>query len=350
MSKLFEAELRSLAAGSMPHTDPAIACRLTSDALDIPTWPQLPRRSFLENMYVQYSEGFPGVVVDGGRIYVDRGQDLDPALEKLYVAYLMNDLEHAVISADYAAGLHSFLEPDLEQTPPSKSDKNLHTLVKGQVTGPVSWGLTVVDQDRRPVLYDDVLAEAVANHLRLKATWMEREMGKLASQTLIFLDEPYMSSYGSAFFSLNREQVVSLLEEVFAGIEGLKGVHCCGNTDWSLLMSTSVDVLNVDAYSYAEALALYPDDVGAFLERGGTIAWGIIPSSDQALDETVESLVERFHQALGLLTAKGLHQDDLLASALIMPSCGCGSLATETAERVLALTVGVAGALQQRYG
>jgi len=350
MSKLFEAELRSLAAGSLPHTDPAVACRLASDALDIPTWPQLPRRSFLENMYVQYSERFPGVVVNGSRIYVDRAQDLDPALEELYIAYLMNDLEYAAISADHAAGLHSFLELDIDQLRPSKPGRDRHGLVKGQVTGPVSWGLTVVDQNRKPVLYDDVLAEAVANHLRLKATWMEQELSKVSSQTLIFMDEPYMSSFGSAFFSLNREQVVALLEEVFAGIEGLKGVHCCGNTDWSLLLSTSVDILNVDAYSYAEALALYPDDVGAFLERGGTIAWGIVPSSDQALDETVGSLVDRFHQALGLLTAKGLHQDDLLASALIMPSCGCGSLAVETADRVLELTVGVAEALQQRYG
>ncbi len=350
MSKSFEAGLRSLAAGSLPHTDPAIACRLASEALDIPTWPQLPRRSFLENMYVQYSEQFPGIVVNGGRIYVDRAQDLDPALEKLYIAYLMNDLEHAAISTDYAAGLHSFLKPDLDRSPPSKTGRDRRSLVKGQVTGPVSWGLTVVDQNRKPVLYDDVLAEAVASHLRLKATWMEQKLRKLSPQTLIFLDEPYMSSIGSAFFSLNREQVIALMEEVFAGIEGLKGVHCCGNTDWSLLLSTSVDILNVDAYNYAKALALYPEDVGAFLERGGAIAWGIVPSSDQALDETVGSLVDRFHHTIGLLTAKGLHQDDLLASALIMPSCGCGSLAVETAERVLELTVGVAEALQQRYG
>ena len=89
--------------------------------------------------------------------------------------------------------------------------------------------------------------------------------------------------------------------------------------------------------------------MGAFLERGGGIAWGIVPASDQALEETVESLVDRFDDALGLLTAKGLHQDDLLASALIMPSCGCGSLALETAEHVFELTGEVAKALQERY-
>jgi hypothetical protein len=336
----FKAELRTLASGSLPHIDPAAACNLVLEHLDIPTWPQLPRRTFLENMYVQYSERFPGIVLADERIYVERNGELDPDLEELYVAYLMDDLEYAAVSPDYAAGLHHFLGLDLGKPP----------VVKGQVTGPVSWGLMVVDQERKPILYDEVLAEAVAKHLRLKAEWMEQELRRLSPETIVFVDEPYMSSYGSAFVSLNEGQVISLLEEVFAGIQGLKGVHCCGNSDWSLLLSTSVDILNVDAYDYAEALALYPDDVAAFLERGGIIAWGIVPASDQAQEETVDSLLDRFHQSLGLLTAKGLKKEDLLASALILPSCGCGSLSLETAKRVLELTSQVAQALRARYG
>jgi hypothetical protein len=55
----------ALAVGSVPHVDPLLALefvlRLTPDA---PSWPQLPRRSFLENMYVQFAEGLPGLVVD----------------------------------------------------------------------------------------------------------------------------------------------------------------------------------------------------------------------------------------------------------------------------------------------
>jgi hypothetical protein len=339
MSK-FKAELQSMAAGSLPHTDPAVACQLGLDTLDIPTWPQLPKRTFLENMYVQFSERFPGVVVADERIYVDGDRDLDPELEELYVAYLMEDLDYAAISPDYAAGLHHFLAMDLGHP----------TVVKGQVTGPVSWGLMITDQNRKPILYDDILAEAVAKHLRLKATWQEEALRKISPRTILFVDEPYMSSFGSAFVSLSADQVITFLEEVFAGIQGLKGIHCCGNTDWSLLLATSVDILNLDAFEYAESLSLYPDEVGTFLERGGIIAWGVVPASDEALAETVDSLVERFHSALSLLTAKGLHRDDLLASALIMPSCGCGSLSVETAERVFALTGRVAKALQERYG
>jgi methionine synthase II (cobalamin-independent) len=335
----FKPGLRSLAAGSLPHTDAKAACRLALSTLDIPTWPQLPRRTFLENMYVQFSERFPGVVVKNERIYIDRERDLDPELEQLYIAYLMNDLEYAAISSEYAAGLYCFLEMDGDHPP----------IVKGQVTGPVSWGLMVADQNRKPILYDDILAEAAAKHLRLKATWMEQELRKLSPQTIIFVDEPYMSSFGSAFVSLSRDEVVTAMEEVFAGIEGLTGVHCCGNTDWSLLLSTTVDILNLDAYQYADALALYPDEVSEFLGRGGMIAWGIVPASEQVHEETVDSLSERFHQVLALFADKGLHLDDLLSSALIMPSCGCGSLPVETAERVLELTGELAIALQERY-
>ena len=339
MVKDFRPALRSLSAGSLPYQEPAAACRLVLETQDIPTWPQLPRRSFLENMYVQFSEQFPGVVVTGEQIYVDRDRDLDDELERLYVAYLMNDLDYASISPGYAAGLYHCLQNGLSAT-----------LVKGQVTGPVSWGLMVADHERTPILYDDVLAEAAGKHLRLKANWMEQQLLGISDQTIVFLDEPYMSSFGSAFLSLSQRQVVDLLEEVFAGIEGLKGIHCCGNTDWALLLSTSLDILSVDAYEYAETLALYPEQLGEFLARGGTIGWGIVPAGDEALDETVDSLVDRFHGALDLLTDKGFQRDDLLASALIMPSCGCGSLEVATAVRVLELTRDLSKALQERYG
>jgi len=240
---------RATVIGSMPHTDPSEACSLVSHYLkDIPAWPQLPKRSFLENMYVQFSKGFPGVVVEENRIFVDRSQDLDKPLEKLYAAYLDNDFDKYPISAEYAAGLHSFL-----------SLTNLSPLaVKGQITGPVTWGLTVTDDSRRAIIYDDVLGDAVAKLLRLKASWQEKALSQISKNTIIFVDEPYMSSFGSAFVSISREKVIELLEEVFGGIRGLKGVHCCGNTDWSVLLETSTDIVSFDAYNYAQSLSLYP--------------------------------------------------------------------------------------------
>ncbi len=348
----FKPELLPMTMGSLPHTDPAAAWELIhSWTPAIPAWPQLPRRTFCENMYVQFSEGFPGLVLDreDERIWVDREADLYPALERLYAAYLEiespGDAEHqqsyGAMGEEYAAGLATA----------SRWANNLQQgqAVKGQVTGPVSWGLVVTDQDRRPALYDDVLADAIARHLRLKAAWQERQLRRFHPHTIIVVDEPYMSSFGSAYVAIGREQVVTLMEEVLGGIQGLKGVHCCGNTDWSILLSSSVDILSLDAYDYAENLALYPDEVRAFLDRGGTIAWGIVPNSSSVWEETVDSLIERLLAGMNLLACKGIPLDDILQAALITPACGLGTLTIDQAVRALELTAGVSAAMRDRY-
>ncbi len=328
--------------GSMPHTDPSPACSQVVHYLKhIPAWPQLPKRSFLENMYIQFSHGFPGVVLEKENIYIDRSQDLNKPLEQLYAAYLENNVDKYPISPDYAAGLHSFLALN-----------NLSPLaVKGQITGPISWGLTVTDNNRRAIIYDDTLGDAVAKLLRLKASWQEKALSQISKNTIIFVDEPYMVSFGSAFVSLSRERAISLLEEVFAGISGLKGVHCCGNTDWSVLLDTSADILSFDAYNYAQSLTLYPAEVKKFLERGGTIAWGIIPNDDESLaKETIASLKDRLEEAMAPFTRKGIRFKQLIEQGLLTPSCALASLATEEASaRALELLAELSARIRKRY-
>jgi len=330
--------------GSMPHTDPEEACSLVTHYLkDIPAWPQLPNRSFQENMCVQFSQGFPGVVVkeEEKRIYIDRSQDFHNSLEKLYAAYLENNIDQYPVSPEYAAGLHSFL--DL---------KNLSPLaVKGQITGPITWGTTVTDARRRTILYDETLADAAAKLLRLKAAWQEKELSRISKNTIIFVDEPSMASFGSAFFSLSGERATSLLEEVFGGIKGLKGLHCCGNTDWSVLLGTSTDIVSFDAYNYGQSLSLYPTEVKKFLDRKGAIAWGIVPNDEESLTkESVASLKDRLEETMAPFTRKGIRFKQLIEQGLLTPSCGLASLANnEAAARALELLAELSATIRKRY-
>jgi len=329
------------AIGSMPHTDPKPACSLVLKYLkEIPVWPQLPRCSFKENMYAQFSEGFPGITVTEDKVYVDRSQDLTEPLTELYEAYLENDIDKYAVSAEYAAGLHAFL-----------AVQNLSPLaVKGQVTGPVSWGLTITDNNQRSIIYDDTLADAAAKLLRLKAAWQEKELGKISRNTIIFVDEPYMTSFGSAFVSLSKEKVISLLEEVFAGIKGLKGVHCCGNTDWSVSLATSVNIISFDAYNYAQSLSLYPAEIKKFLDKGGAIAWGIVPNDESSLTkETTASLKDRLEEAMAPFTRKGVPFKQLLRQGLLTPSCTLASLSEEAADRALELLAELSANIRKRY-
>ncbi|MFQ6121866.1 MAG: methionine synthase [Dehalococcoidales bacterium] len=328
--------------GSMPQTDPQEACSQIIHYLkDIPAWPQLPKRSFLENMYVQFSQGFPGVVVKGDRIFIDRSQDLDKPLEELYTAYLANDIDKYPISQENAAGLYSFL-----------AMPNLSPLaVKGQITGPVTWGLTVTDDTGKGILYDDILGDAVPRLLRLKAAWQEKELRQVCRDTIIFIDEPYMSAFGSVSVMLSREKVISLLEEVIGGIDGIKGVHCCGNTDWSILLGTSVDIVSFDTYNYAQSLSLYPAEVRRFLDRGGTIAWGVVPNDEDSLaKESVASLKDHLEEAMAPFTREGVRFKQLIEQGLLTPSCGLASLASgEAAARALELLAELSIKIRKRY-
>jgi len=341
MTSKIEFNCLPTAIGSMPQTDPKEACSLVAKYLpDLPAWPQLPKRSHLENMYAQFSEGFPGLVIEEDKVYVERTADFDSQLEQLHNAASDNNPDNYGISAEYAAGLHAFLA--LEERRPS--------MVKGQVTGPITWGLCVTDREQRGILYDDLLAEALAKFLRLKAMWQESFLSQVSPHTIIFVDEPYLTSLGTAFVAVPNEQVTTLLEEVLSGIDGLKGVHCCGSTDWSLLLKSSADILSFDAYNYADSLSCYPAEVKAFLERGGSIAWGIVPNTEEASGgESVASLYDRLGEAMAPFTREGVPFKQLVAQGLLTPSCTLASMSPEAATHALELLAELSARVRSKY-
>jgi methionine synthase II (cobalamin-independent) len=196
------------------------------------------------------------------------------------------------------------------------------------------------DEKRQSILHDDVLSDAAAKLLRLKAAWQEQQLRHINKNTIIFVDEPVMSSYGSAFFTISRDRVTSLLEEVLGGISGLRGIHCCGNTDWSILLNTSAHIISFDAYNFAGSLALYPADVKKLIERGGAIAWGIIPNTEEALlKENVSSLKDRLEEAMAPFTRHGVSFSSLKEHGILTPSCGLAGISQDASEKVLELLV-----------
>jgi len=325
--------------GSLPYKDAGKACDLVLRYIkDLPAWPQLPKRAYAENMYTQYSEGFPGIVIKDNKTFVDRTQDLAKPLEQFYTDYFAGDFSKYGVSPEYAAGLHKFLSLDIKPR-----------AVKGQVTGPISWGFTITDETGKAIIYDETFGDVVPKFLRLKASWMEQALKKLSDNTIVFLDEPYMSAFGSVGMQLSREQVVSLLNETFAGIKGKKGVHCCGNTDWSLLLQTPVDVLNFDAYNYAGSLALYTPDVKKFIERGGLVAWGIVPTDTESImKETAPSLRDRLEEAMAPFIRAGISHKRLVEQSLLTPACGLPTVTEAAAERALQLVSELSAGIRNR--
>jgi methionine synthase II (cobalamin-independent) len=331
--------------GSLPFKDPKAACRVVFDNFKhIPFWPQLNNRSFKEHMYCQFSEGLPGIVIDENKrsMYID-SERAASGMEKAYQKYLDGDVEHFKISPTFAEGLYEFISS-------FKREANGAKFVKGHITGPVSFALSVTDEDKRSLIYNRDMFDLITKVLAMKARWQIRELKKLSRDVIIFIDEPYLVSIGSSYINIPAGDVVRSLSEIFAAIreEGaLSGVHCCGNTDWPLLLKRGVDILNFDAYNFVNEFFLYHQDIKDFIERGSTVAWGIVPSSDAADLETAEGIAGRLKAALKALEDKGI--DVSSVSSLVTSSCGLGTLDEQRAKRIVEMVSRVSEILQSGF-
>ena len=322
--------------GSWPYTDVNKAVDLILENFkDLPAWPQLPKTSFYENMYVQYCEGLPCIKIDSKneKIYFDTSQDILQPIQQVYENYLTENFEYFKISEKYAKGLHDFKR--------RIKKRGKLPIVKGQTLGPVSLGLTLTDENKRLILYNEQMADAIVKTCLCKAVWQAKFLQEIADKVVIFIDEPYLVSFGSAYVNITREQIISMLNEIIDKLQELDvitGVHCCGSTDWSILMDTNVDIINFDAYSYSDSLMLYPGKIDTFLSKNKYLAWGIIPTSeDKIFFETPESLYEKLLIKQDELASTGVDKNNILNKTIITPACGTGSLSEKAADRVIEL-------------
>ncbi len=333
----FQPNFLTTLIGSVPYTNTAETCEKIANAIDIPIWPQMVQLGFRENMYTQYGAVLPAVVIDDAaeKITFDTTDDITPALETFYTPFLEENFDYFSLPWQHADGFYTMLAQFKETS---------GEWVKGQVTGPISMGLTVVDQDLRSALYNEMLADALVKNAAMNARWQIRQLKNVRPNIIMFVDEPYMASFGSAFISLSREQAIAMLDEVFEAIhaEGaLAGVHCCANTDWSVLLATQVDILNLDAYGYLENLALYPVELRQFLDRGGVIAWGIVPNNDEIDAVTPQGLANQLRDGIALICEKAASREVTITPeefsfrSLITPACGLGTTTPKIADKVL---------------
>lgn len=331
----FEPQLMATGIGSFPHKNAGAACDLILNTVpEIPVWPQLSKVDFREQMEIQYSEGLPCVVLDEAkeRMYFDTSGDPTHDLEKFYENYVEENLDYFKISPEFSHGIYE-MEKKL-------SEKKLPSIkyLKSQVTGPVTFGLSIVDENKRAIYYNEIFRDVVVKGITMKARWLLNKFKILGYTQICFIDEPILSAFGSStYVSVQRSDVVSYLKEVIEAIHkdgALAGTHCCGNTEWTILIDAGVDIISFDAYEFGETIGYYPEQVKEFLEKDGVIAWGIIPTSDKIYQETPQSLVKKLEEKVQNLANKGIDKKLIWERCLLTPSCGTGSLSVEISEKV----------------
>ncbi len=355
MTQSFSADCTALLIGSLPMDSHAEATRLMFKYVpEIPLWVQLPRHPG-EGMIEQFLPGMPGFTSRDDKVFINTdAPDFQDQLVAFYEEYMAVTADFSLLAKsrfsltpETAKGFFELLSagPELPAAPKA---------LKGQITGPITMGVGVKDQNGKSVFYDDTLRDVLIKLLAFKARWQAEQLAAHAARAIVFFDEPGIVSFGSsAFISISRDQVNAAMAEVIEGVHGaggLAGIHICANGDFSLALDSGADIISFDAYNFFDKLMLYSDKVKIFLDNGGILAWGIVPTDnpEHIEKESVESLLKIWETEAEQVQALGFDRKQIMTQSLITPSCGTGSLTLDQAVKVLKMTQGLSARLREK--
>ncbi len=332
--------LLTTAMAVMPHTDVERALE-TALSLDVPFWPQLPNYSYYEDMYVQAAEHFPGIVLDlEKRTLRFSMEKFTDELEEALLHF--DDPDYFDVSETYSAVYHRFLAMNLSDRP----------AIRGQLEGPISFGFNVLDQDERPILFDDTVRPFMLDFMARRLNVQLARLRQKNPNAFMFVDEPGLQFLFSAMAGYGDLKAKGDLDEFFAQVDRPRGIHLCGNPDWDFLLNLDLDVLSLDLYTNAEIFASYAKSIGRFLDRGGVIVWGIVPTGFEPFaKEEVPTLIVRLESVWSILWAKGIDRERLIAQSMLSPATCClvNPDKERTVERAFEAVRRMGGQLRDKY-
>jgi hypothetical protein len=196
--------------------------------------------------------------------------------------------------------------------------------IRGQLEGPISFGLNVHDQDNRPILFDDTVRPFMLEFMAKRVNVQLTRLKNLNPNAFMFIDEPGLQFLFSAMAGYGDRAGRQDMETFFSMIERPRGVHLCGNPDWDFLLGQDLDILSMDIYSNGEVFASYAASLRRFLDRGGVIVWGIVPTNVEPFEkESMLSLEKRLEEVWTRLHDKGMDREFLLSRSLLSPATCC---------------------------
>ncbi|GIU85078.1 MAG: hypothetical protein KatS3mg008_1853 [Acidimicrobiales bacterium] len=308
--------------GSVPHCDPSEAVDFVLRTQSrLPAAPQLPARSPNESMLGQAIVGMRGVTLDPvGGLKVD--------LDEFAPAEGGDSL-----SSDAFVGMRAFLNAVVDRTGP----------VKVQLTGAVTLAVELIRAGVPPRLAFDAATKTLEVRVGEIMGVMERRLPQVG-RVLVF-DEPWLTALRGEGLPASPVQVLDALARILGvGSEwATVGVHCCGPTDWSLVLSAGPDLLSAPVWAGLEEAA---GSLARFLDRGGWVAWGVVPTS-RPIGMTSERLWRSLAAHWCSLVRGGCDPVVLRARALVTPECGLARHGLAQAEQVMAFAAVIADRLGQ---
>lgn len=305
------ANCRTTAMGILPHTDPDRALKLAL-SLDIPFWPQLPRYSFREDMYAQACDGLPGFTVDEKRKTVIFDYDVFLAQLEEFSLY-MDDPAYFGFRENSSAVFDKFLQLDLSN----------YWAIRGQMIGIISFGTKILDKNNKPVIFDENVKEVLKHAFSMKVNWQTAKLLEKNPRAFVWVDDPGLPLIFMGTSGYVENQARADMHDFLEKIKGIKGVHLCGNPEWDFLLYSGLDILSLDAFSCGETVVHY-SSLLKFLNRGGIISWGIVPTQTETFSLTDEDKLFNYLDVLwDKLAVRGLNKKNIASQSLLAPATCC---------------------------
>ncbi len=309
----FEPNCRTTAMAVMPHRDPVRALELAM-GLDIPFWPQLPRISFNEDMFAQLADGFPGAIInpDEKRVEFDTGRFAE---ELAAYSAKMNDPETFALHDRNSKTYSRFLDADFSG----------RAAIRGQICGPVNLGFRVTDEEKRPIIYNDDVRLLLFDFTLRKVNFQYRQLAQKHPNAFVWIDEPGLGWVFNSFAGYNEFQAQEDYCSFLDGFEGPRALHLCLNVHLPYLLGLGLDLLSIDAFQLEVMPKSYARDIARFLNSGGVISWGIVPTESATLDfQTPQTLFERLTDYWKVVADNSdISLEKIARQALIAPSKCC---------------------------
>lgn len=309
-----------MGCGSLPHRDPDAAAAFGIAEFDIATIPTLPGRTMAESMLGQAATTLPGLMVNGrGVLEIDDRNAPGTASSR-----------GALLDSDAFAGFRAFL--DL-----AGKIRFDGTPVKWQFVGPVTLGVALerAGLDRNAAF--DLASACVRAALHELAAAVHAVLPN--SPQMVIIDEPWFAELMAPGFPIPPDEAIDRMSGAMAALPStsLVGIHCCAPCDVATMLASGPAVISLPV---SPTLVDWAGYLTRFLDDGGIIAWGVVPT-----DGPIPTRADRPWRELSdlwcALVQRGCDPVQLRRRSLVTPQCGLASHSVSVARQIARLTADV---------
>ena len=336
---------RCLPLGALPYETVEAATKMEAKLFEkMPFLARLPKIDADDDIINRTFENFPGVKIDKHEVILkitsNHYKQRISKLEKAFNHPSLSDLELFGITAPF---MEKYLQMIKKFEPPYAVINLLGPFTISQMLQNAAEGQMLIDKSYRKLFIQGIC---------VKALWMIEKVKEMSpkTDTIIVFEEPLLGQLGDIKRNneeVTNELVIAMFSRVFEKLHeagAVVGVQSLDKCDWKIPIAAGADLISFDAYNNPNNLTILPEQIVEFVERGGKINWGIVPTMNEAMIKSlnIDYLTKRLLSTMEGLILAGVPEKYVYNSAMVSLQGDVDNLPILFAEKAIILATQLA--------